>query len=194
VRRLVALVVGVVAALGAAPTASATSAAWWTPVGTATSPPAMGASGAPRPTQAPPDPATCPVTSHGAVVDRANQRAWLCTDGTIVRVIAITTARDQPDPGMYPVYAEDLQTTSWTGGHTSILDRFVAFTRGKYEGARIGFHAVPHLRDGTLLQPLETVGTQALYGASSGCIRVRPADAAAVWDHLAVGDEVHVIS
>ncbi len=128
------------------------------------------------------------------MVDRANQRAWLCTDGRIVRVMAVTTARDQPDPGVYPVYAEDLQTTNSSGGHTSILDRFVAFTRGKYEGARIGFHAVPHLRDGTLLQPLETVGTQALFGASSGCIRVRPADALAVWDHLGVGDEIHVIS
>jgi hypothetical protein len=179
---------------GAALGASAPASAWWTPVGAGATAPAMGASGTPRPTQAPPDPATCPTTSHGAVVDRATQRAWLCTDGAIVRVMAVTTAHDQPDPGVYPVYAEDLQTTSWTGGHTSILDRFVAFTRGKYEGARIGFHAVPHLRDGTLLQPLETVGTQALFGASSGCIRVRPADAVAVWDHLGVGDEVHVIS
>jgi L,D-transpeptidase catalytic domain len=191
----VASVVGMVAGLVALALAGAPSAyAWWTPIGLSSDVPSMGASGAPRPTLAPPDPSTCPATSHGAVVDRANQRAWLCTDGRIVRVMAITTARDQPDPGVYPVYAEDLQTTSYTGGHTSILDRFVAFTRGKYERARIGFHAVPHLRDGTLLQPLETVGTQALFGASSGCIRVRPADAVAVWDHLAVGDEIHVIT
>jgi hypothetical protein len=189
------LVVAVAVVVGGAVAGLPTSAsAWWAPVGSAATPPAMGSSGTPRPTQAPPDPATCPATAHGAVVDRASQRAWLCTDGQIVRVMAVTTARDQPDPGVYPVYAEDLQTTSWAGGHTSILDRFVAFTRGKYEGARIGFHAVPHLRDGTLLQPLETVGTQALFGASSGCIRVRPADALAVWDHLAVGDEIHVIT
>ena len=187
---VLAIVAGAATAVGA----GSPVGAWWTPGGAGATPPAMGASGAPRPTQAPPDPATCPATAHGAVVDRANQRAWLCADGRIVRVMAITTARDQPDPGVYPVYAEDLQTTNSSGGHTSILDRFVAFTRGKYEGARIGFHAVPHLRDGTLLQPLETVGTQALFGASSGCIRVRPADAVAVWDHLAVGDEIHVIS
>ncbi len=185
-----AIVVGLVAALAVAPTADA----WWTPVGPSTDHASMGAAGAPRPTQAPLDASTCPSTPHGAVVDRANQRAWLCTDGRIVRVMAITSARDQPDPGIYPVYAEDLQSSSYTAGHTYYLDNFVAFTRGKYEGARIAFHAVPHLRDGTLLEPLEAVGTQALFGASSGCIRVRPADAVAVWDHLAVGDEVHVIT
>jgi hypothetical protein len=146
------------------------------------------------PSPPPPDPATCPATAHGAVVDRANQRMWLCTDGRIARLIAVTTARDQPDPGTYVVYAEDLQTTSWYGGHESTLDRFVAFTRGKYQGARIGFHAVPRRRDGSLAQPLESVGTQAMFGASAGCVRVRPADAVTIWDHLAVGDLVHVVS
>ena len=33
--------------------------------------------------------------------------------GAIVRVMAITSARTQPDPGVYAVYAEDLQTTSY---------------------------------------------------------------------------------
>ena len=111
-----------------------------------------------------------------------------------MRVIAITSARDQPDPGVYPVYAEDLHTTSYYGDRPSTLDNFVAFTRGKFEGARVAFHAVPRYRDGSLAQPVESVGTQALFGASSGCIRVRPADAGAIWDHLAVGDEVHVIT
>jgi L,D-transpeptidase catalytic domain len=187
----VAGVVGVVAALAVAPTVDA----WSMPTRPDGASGTVSMGGAPPPpTMAPPDPSTCPSTSHGAVVDRANQRAWLCTDGKIVRVMAITSARDQPDPGIYPVYAEDLQSTSYTAGRTYYLDNFVAFTRGKYEGARVAFHAVPHLRDGTLLEPLEAVGTQALFGASSGCIRVRPADAVAVWNHLAVGDEVHVIS
>ena len=155
----------------------------------------MGASGAPRPTQAPPDPATCPATAHGAVVDRANQRAWLCTDGRIVRVMAITTARDQPDPGVYPVYAEDLQTTnSYRRAHrassTASWPSPAASTRAPASAST----PCPTSATGRWLQPLETVGTQALFGASSGCIRVRPADAVAVWDHLAVGDEIHVIS
>lgn len=152
------------------------------------------ASGAPRATVPAPDPASCPATPHGAVVDRAAQRAWLCTDGAVVRVMPITSARDQPDPGTYGVYAEDLWTTSYYGPRPSVLDHFVAFTRGKYEGARIAFHAVPRYADGTLAQPLESVGTQARFGESSGCIRVRPADALAIWDHLSVGDAVRVIS
>jgi hypothetical protein len=141
-----------------------------------------------------PDPATCPSTPHGAVVDRATQRAWLCADGVVVRVMAITSARSQPAPALYAVFDKDLQTTSSLGGHRTVLDRFVAFTRGKYRGARIGFHAVPRLGDGTLVQPLESVGSMSLFGASSGCIRVRPADAEAVWDHLSIGDQVHVVS
>ena len=58
----------------------------------------------------------------------------------------------------------------------------------------MAFHAVPRYRDGTLAQPLESVGTQARFGDSSGCIRVRPVDSVAIWDHLAVGDQVHVVS
>jgi hypothetical protein len=148
--------------------------------------------GPPPPT--PPDPATCPDTPHGAVIDRATQRAWLCADGVVVRVIAITSARSEPDPAVYAVFAKDLQTSSDLGGHRTVLDRFVAFTRGEYRGARIGFHAVPRLGDGTLVQPLDSVGSMSLFGASSGCIRVRPADAEAVWDHLSIGDQVHVVS
>ena len=141
-----------------------------------------------------PDPATCPATPRGVVVDRANQRAWLCFAGIVVRVMPITSASDQPDPAVYEIYAEDLQTTSYYGPRPSVLDHFVAFTRGKYEGARIGFHAVPRYRDDTLAQSLETVGTPELFGASSGCIRLRPEDALALWDFLAVGDQVHVIT
>jgi hypothetical protein len=160
---------------------------------------AVGSAGAgaqppPRATLAPPDPTTCPATSHGAVVDRANQRAWLCTDGAIVRVMPITSARSQPDPGVYAVYAEDMETTSYYGVRPSTLDRFVAFTYGEEEGARVAFHAVPRYSDETLAQPLESVGTQARFGDSSGCIRVRPVDSVAIWDHLTVGDQVHVIT
>jgi hypothetical protein len=153
--------------------------------------------GQPAPDPAPepgPDPATCPLTPHGVVVDRAAQRAWLCDAGVVVRVMPITSAADQPDPAVYEIYAEDLRTTSYYGPRPSVLDHFVAFTRGKYEGARIGFHAVPRYADDTLAQPLESVGTPELFGASSGCIRLRPEDALALWDFVAVGDQVHVIT
>lgn len=138
--------------------------------------------------------ADCPGTAHGAIVDRVNQRGALCENGAITYTFPITTANSQPDPGVYPVYAKDLKASSNFGGHYSTMTHFVAFTRGKYKGARIAFHSVPTLRSGEYVQPLESVGTPQMHGQSSGCIRVLPDDAVKIWDWLAEGDEVHVIS
>ena len=136
----------------------------------------------------------CPGTAHGAIVDRDSQHAWLCGDGAIVAAMPITTAWSMPDPGTYPVYAKDLQATSGFGGHFSRMTHFVAFTHGKRTGARIAFHSVPTLADGSFVQALASVGDPGERGESSGCIRVTPDDATRIWDWLAVGDEVHVIS
>ena len=138
--------------------------------------------------------AGCPDTPHGAIVDRAAQRAWLCDGITIALEMPITSAWSMPDPGTYPVYAKDLQTTSTFGGHFSRMTNFVAFTYGKRTGARIAFHSVPTLKDGTFVQTLDSVGDLGLRGESSGCIRVLPDDAKRIWDWLSIGDEVHVIS
>ena len=138
--------------------------------------------------------ASCPASGHAAVIDRANQRAWLCTDGTAEVKFPVTTAVSQPRPGTYHVFAKDKVTTSTFGGHFSYLDNFVAFTYGTNTGARIAFHAVPRDAAGAPYQPLDTVGTPAYYGASSGCIRVLPAQSQAIWDFLAIGDAVIVIS
>ena len=138
--------------------------------------------------------ADCPSTSHGAIVDRANQRGALCADGKITYQFPITSAWSQPDPGTYPVYAKDLNASSNFGGHYSTMTHFVAFTRGKYKGARIAFHSVPKLSDGSWVMPLDGVGTEQYHGESSGCIRVLPDDAVKIWDWLSQGDEVHVIS
>ncbi len=138
--------------------------------------------------------ADCPSTSHGAIVDRANQRGALCADGKITYQFPITTAWSQPDPGTYPVYAKDMNASSNFGGHYSTMTHFVAFTRGKYKGARIAFHSVPKLSDGSWVMPLEAVGTEQYHGESSGCIRVLPDDAQKIWDWLSQGDEVRVIS
>lgn len=144
-----------------------------------------------------PTPATdadCPSTPHGAIVDRANQRGALCADGAITYQFPLTSAFSQPDPGVYPVYAKDLNASSNFGGHYSTMTHFVAFTRGKYKGARIAFHSVPKLSNGDWVMPLDGVGTEAYHGQSSGCIRVLPDDAVKIWDWLSQGDEVHVIS
>ena len=136
----------------------------------------------------------CPGEDHGAVVDRASQRAWLCDASTIIAEMPITSAWSMPDPGTYPVYAKDLQAWSTFGGHASTMSHFVAFSRGERTGARIAFHSVPTMRDGSFVQPLASVGELGRRGESSGCIRLLPDDAVRVWDWLAPGDQVRVIS
>lgn len=136
----------------------------------------------------------CPSTPHAAVVDRDHQLAALCDHGLVVYRFPVTTAHNQPDPAVYKVYAKDLHATSREGGHFSTMTHFVAFTKGKFKGARIAFHSVPLLRDGSQVQTNASVGTPELWGASSGCIRERYDDAVRVWNWLGLGDQVHVIS
>lgn len=142
----------------------------------------------------PPDPETCPDSGRAAVVDRFNQRAWLCEDGDITTQMPITSAVSQPEPGTYEVYAKDMNASSTLSGEYSTMTHFVAFTYGKYQGARIAFHSVPTYPNGEYVQPLDSVGTQALFGDSSGCIRVLPDDAELIWSWLDVGDTVTVVT
>ncbi|HEY7626954.1 MAG TPA: L,D-transpeptidase, partial [Ilumatobacteraceae bacterium] len=114
----------------------------------------------------------CPQTAHGAVIDRDRQRAYLCDNGVAFPEFVITTAITQPDPGVYPVFAKTMHTSSRFGGHYSTMTHFVAFTRGKKTGARIAFHTVPVLTNGDYAQPLDSVGTPEHHGDSAGCIRV----------------------
>jgi hypothetical protein len=74
------------------------------------------------------------------------------------------------------------------------MTHFVAFTRGKFQGARIAFHSVPTYSNGEFIQPLDSVGTEQYFGASAGCIRVLPDDAVRIWDWLSIDDAVRVIS
>ena len=140
------------------------------------------------------DPATCPVTGRAAVVDRENQRAWLCGDGLVTHGMPITSAWIQPDPGDYAIYAKDMSSSSRFTGRYSTMTHFVAFTYGKIRGARIAFHSVPTYSDGSYVQTLESVGTPELRGDSAGCIRVLPTDAELIWSWLEVGDVVRVVS
>lgn len=131
---------------------------------------------------------------RSVVVDRDRQRSWFCEGTEVTHVFPVTTARSQPDPGVYEVYAKDMHTSSTFGGGYSTMTHFVAFTRGKFQGARVAFHSVPVYRDGSWVQPLESVGSPDRFGDSSGCIRALPADAEAIWDWLDVGDLVRVIT
>ncbi len=138
--------------------------------------------------------AFCPSTPRAVAVDRDRQRAWLCDEGRAVYEFPFTGAITQPDAGTYPVYAKDLEAFSTLSGPTSFMTHFVAFTYGKQQGARIAFHSVPTYRDGTSVQPWESVGEPSMRGQSAGCLRVLPDDAVRVWDWLEVGDEVRVIN
>jgi hypothetical protein len=140
------------------------------------------------------DPTTCPATGRAAVVDRENQRAWMCGDGLVTREMPITSAWIQPDPGDYAVYAKDMNSSSRFTGKYSTMTHFVAFTYGKIRGARIAFHSMPIYSDGSFVQPLETLGALDQRGNSAGCIRVSPADAELIWSWLEVGDLVRVVS
>lgn len=136
----------------------------------------------------------CPTTPHAAVIDRDRQRAWLCDNGVALPEFVITTAREQPDPGTYPVFTKSMHASSKFGGHYSTMTHFVVFARGEESGARVGFHTVPVLRSGEFLQPLASVGTQMEYGQTSGCIRVLPEQGQVIWDWLQKGDEVRVVT
>lgn len=141
-----------------------------------------------------PDPRSCDGVDHAVVVDRAVQRGWFCESEQVTTVFPLTSSDLQPDPGVYEVYAKDIKAWSWEFGPPSTMTHFVAFTRGKFAGARIAFHSVPVYSDGSWAQPLESVGTMEHFGDSSGCIRLLPEDAQAVWDFLDLGGSVRVIS
>jgi lipoprotein-anchoring transpeptidase ErfK/SrfK len=136
----------------------------------------------------------CPEAGRAAVVDRGRQLTWLCADGAPAAMMPITSAWSMPDPGDYAVYAKDLNASSTFGGSFSTMTHFVAFAYGENTGARVAFHSVPRYPGGGFVQPLESVGDLGRRGESSGCIRVLPDDAVRIWEWLAIGDAVRVIS
>jgi hypothetical protein len=141
-----------------------------------------------------PNAQSCDGLERGVVVDRGVQRGWFCEDSAVLTHFVLTSSDLQPDPGDYAVYAKDLKAWSWEFGPPSTMTHFVAFTRGKFKGARVAFHSVPKYSDGSWAQPLESVGTLERFGDSSGCIRLLPEDAVALWEFLDIGGTVRVIS
>ncbi|MCE9622436.1 MAG: L,D-transpeptidase [Actinomycetia bacterium] len=148
----------------------------------------------PATTIPPPPDAGCAATGRSAAIDRDNQQAWLCLDGYITTQFPVSTAWSLPDPGEYAVYAKDRVTSSTFGGHISTLNNFVAFTYGENTGARVAFHSIPILSDGSLVQPIDSVGDLSRRGESSGCIRVQPDISELIWDTLSIGDAVTVLT
>jgi len=141
-----------------------------------------------------PHDAGCAPTGNSAAIDRDIQQAWLCLDGYITTQFPVSTAWSLPDPGVYEVYAKDAVTSSDFGDHFSTLKNFVAFTYGENTGARVAFHSIPILSDGSLVQPIDSVGDLSRRGESSGCIRVQPDISQLIWDTLSIGDTVTVLT
>ena len=159
-----------------------------------TIPTTIAAATIPVATNPPPPDAGCAAAGPSAVLDRDQQSAWLCDNGYITTEFAISTAWSMPDPGVYQVYAKDRTSTSTFGGHLSTLKNFVAFSYGENTGARVAFHSIPILPDGSLLQPIDSVGDLSRRGESSGCIRVVPDISQLIWDTLSIGDTVTVLN
>jgi len=148
----------------------------------------------PATTVPPPPDVGCAETGPSAALDRDQQRAWLCLGGQITTEFLVSTAWSMPDPGVYQIYAKDRTTTSTFGGHISTLRNFVAFSYGENTGARVAFHSIPVLGDGSLMQPIDSVGDLSRRGESSGCIRVVPEISQLIWDTLSIGDTVTVLN
>ena len=152
------------------------------------------------PTTAPPSTITrkpdagCAANGLSAALDRDQQQAWLCLDGYITTQFPVSTAWSMPDPGVYQIYAKDRVTSSTFGGHLTTLRNFVAFSYGENTGARVAFHSIPVLPDGSLEQPIDSVGDLSRRGESSGCIRVAPDMSELIWDTLSLGDTVTVLN
>lgn len=129
----------------------------------------------------------CPSTGRAAVVDKAAQRFWLCTDGqSVTDRLKMTTASARyglPSIGTHTVFSKDVISVGIDG---STLHRFVSFYRTP-QNSRIGFHQYVH-------QDPNTIGDLNQRGASAGCLRVSTDDSWTVWDHLRIGDKVVVIT
>lgn len=179
-------------------TAGASSVAISSPVATATPttlvPATVLSTTTPAATIPRPPDAGCAVSGPSAAIDRDNQQAWLCLDGYITTQFPVSTAWSLPDPGEYEVFAKDRVTTSTFGDHPSTLKNFVAFTYGENTGARVAFHSIPILSDGSLMQPIDSVGDLSRRGESSGCLRVTPDISELIWDTLSIGDKVTVLT
>lgn len=121
---------------------------------------------------------------HSAVVDRIDQRMWLCDDGWPVTGWMPFTAgpiNDAP-AGEYRVF---FKSNPWYGGGYTLW-HFAAFTRGD-QGGRVAFHKYVAMSE-------SQVGTEAFRNASHGCFRMRAADAAFVYSFLGYGDRVLILN
>ncbi|MGN6332360.1 MAG: L,D-transpeptidase [Motilibacteraceae bacterium] len=128
-------------------------------------------------------------TGKRIVVSKRHQRVWLVdASGTVRRSYLVSGMTSQPDPGTYRVFVRQAATSSAVDDST--MKWFVGFTRGKYQGATIGFHDIPRTPDGKLEQTKAQLGTP----TSAGCFRQWEDDAKALWAFAPIGTRVVVVA
>lgn len=128
-------------------------------------------------------------TGKRVVVSKSRQRVWLVdAAGTVRRSYLVSGMTSQPDPGSYRVFVRQAATSSAVDDST--MKWFVGFTRGKYQGATIGFHDIPRTPDGELEQTRAQLGTP----LSAGCFRQWEDDAEALWAFAPIGTRVVVVA
>ena len=145
-------------------------------------------------------------SAPGAVVeiDRDGQHGYFCNaiDGSVIDDFPVTTRDDQPGPGEYPMmdrtvssFADYPDENTTSGAGTYNLPYFIGFTYGSH-GIEIGLHAIPRLADGTLLQPVESLGTPDASGGrfSLGCIHLPDEIAARIFHETVNGDIIRILN
>ncbi|MBA2445516.1 MAG: L,D-transpeptidase [Nocardioidaceae bacterium] len=121
------------------------------------------------------------------VYDISEQHTWLVSaDNTVVRDYPVSGGRDESllDPGSYAVYSKSRHAVSFDLRET--MNYMVRFSHG--DSAPIGFHDVPALEGGRLIQTRDELGVP----RSAGCIRQWITDARALWQFSDIGTTVVV--
>ncbi len=118
----------------------------------------------------------------------AEQRVWLVDGhGTVERSYAVSGSKyDNLNAGTYEVYSRDADATAYNSNET--MRYMVRFAYGR--SAPIGFHSIPALPNGKLVEQRSGLGAP----QSDGCIRQWLSDARAMWEFAAVGTKVVVLA
>jgi lipoprotein-anchoring transpeptidase ErfK/SrfK len=128
-------------------------------------------------------------TGRRVVYDVSAQRVWLVdADGSVERTYLVSGARKESllPPDAYQVTSRSRETVSFN--HKETMSYMVRFASGEHSA--IGFHDIPALPDGSLVQTHADLGTP----MSAGCIRQWEPDAKAMWRFAQVDTPVIVVA
>jgi hypothetical protein len=125
-------------------------------------------------------------TGKRIVFDVSAQRVWLVdADNSVERTYLVSGSKfDNLQNDTYQVTSRSRYATAYNSDET--MNYMVRFAMGRT--SPIGFHSIPALPDGTLVEDRSELGAP----ASDGCIRQWITDARALWNFAPVGTTVVV--